>query len=174
VLPSVPHRAPTTAWPQEVSQRRNVEAERKIGSQNMLLLIVRLAQMAFVLTVVAVQLALLFESVQASRSSRISTRLATQLHTPPLASRNPIAQFQPLFLVGAIVSSAIIRLLGPKQCGPTSPQCPPPVFPDAKKIVETSKSQQQGICMTESCVPCCCLAVCLSFLLTRIFLLLDL
>jgi hypothetical protein len=129
MLPDASARAPRTIWLRDGHHRRKNDSERQNGSENLLLTLMRLAQMASVMTVVAVQLVLLIETITSSRRSRSSktlqsATLSAPLNTPSPSSTIPLTQFQPLLLVGAIVSSAIIRLIGPKQCGSASPQCP--------------------------------------------------
>jgi hypothetical protein len=91
--------------------------------------ILNVAQVASLLTVLAIQTSLIIEKVQASTS--VSSALPGQRVThiaqvsPPTSVWQPsqVADFQPLLLVVALGASLLFRVFGPRECDPCTGSC---------------------------------------------------
>lgn len=126
IAPVLPGQAPgasrSAPWP-SVSSAQPVRGVRRAQPTSVFLAILNLAQLVCLLTVLAVQLALLIEAVQHSETAHTAVSARTAIAAPLPTSHVPftLVQGQPLLLLGAIVSAAISRFLRPKQCAPAVP-----------------------------------------------------
>ena len=94
----------------------------KAAGASVLVALLDCVQVACILTVLAIQLSLAIQKVQAERKAaaacvRVPSGRATQtVAAPPPTVHNHVADFQPTFLVGALGAALLTKIFGPKEC----------------------------------------------------------